>query len=316
MLHIYLMLTPGVLMLDYAGPAEALRMARDMGAPLSLYTCGPQAKIHTSLGTHLSGVQALPQRLPENSLVMVVGNSQEREDYATPAGQQLVNWLRTVPISPTRLASICSGALLLAMAGHLRGRRCTTHHSLINDLRALEPGATVLDNRVFVEDGPVLTSAGITTGIDLALHIIEQLAGPELASRVARRLVLYLRRGPDDAQLSPWLAQRNHLHPAVHRAQDHIVATLTRDPSQSCTLTQLAHVACVSPRHLTRLFMQHTGMSVVDCVRGMRLARVQEMQKHQPQLPQEQLALACGFGSVRGLRRALAAGPPHLIRPR
>jgi transcriptional regulator GlxA family with amidase domain len=303
MLHVYLILTPGVLMLDYAGPAEALRMARDMGAPLTLHTCGPQADIRTSLGIQLTGLAPLPLSLPAHSLVVLAGNSQEREDYSTSAAQAVVQWLRGVVKPETRLASICSGALLLAMAGHLNGRRCTTHHSLIEDLRTLAPGAQVLDDRVFVQDGPVLTSAGITTGIDLALYIVQQQAGAALASQVARRLVMYLRRGPHDPQLSPWLAHRNHLHPAVHRAQDHMVHTLTREPTTRWTLAQLAEVACVSPRHLTRLFVQHTGISVVAYQQQLRMAKAQELLTQHPSWTQEQLAEACGLASARDFRR-------------
>jgi len=130
-LIVYLIVTPGVLLLDYAGPAEALRMARDMGAPLVLHTCGPRPDVNTSLGTQLTGLDPLPQPLPPNSLVLITGNSHEREDYATPAAQQVVRWLQTAMRPDTRLGSICSGALLLAMAGQLNGLRCTTHPLMI-----------------------------------------------------------------------------------------------------------------------------------------------------------------------------------------
>lgn len=298
-LSIYLVLTPNVLMLDYAGPAEALRMARDMGAPLALHTCGPQAAIHTSLGTGLSGLEPLPAQLPPRSLVLVVGNSNEEVDYATDAARTVVQWLKTAPQGDTRLASICSGALLLAQAGCLDGRHCTTHHTLIADLQACAPTAQVAMDRIFVDDGRVLTSAGITTGIDLALYIVEQAAGPELAARVARRLVMYQRRGAHDPQVSPWLAHRNHMHPAVHRAQD----AVARAPERSWTLEDLAAVACVSARHLSRLFALHTGISVVAYQQQLRIARAQEMLVHNPLLSQERLAQACGFASARDFRR-------------
>jgi transcriptional regulator GlxA family with amidase domain len=298
-LHIYLVLTPNVLMLDYAGPAEALRMARDMGAALMLTACGPQAEIPTSLGTGLTGIAPLPLVLPANCLVLVVGNSNEAADYATEAAQQVVRWLRSAPLPDTRLASICSGALLLAQAGCLDGRHCTTHHTLVADLQAIAPSARVAADRIFVDDGRVLTSAGITTGIDLALHLIEQVAGPELAARVARRLVMYQRRGTHDPQMSPWLAHRNHMHPAVHRAQD----AVAHDPARSWSLEALADVAYVSPRHLSRLFAQHTGISVVAYQQQLRIARAQEMLAHNPALSQEHLAQACGFGSARDFRR-------------
>jgi transcriptional regulator GlxA family with amidase domain len=298
-LNIYLVLTPNVLMLDYAGPAEALRMARDMGAPLTLTVCGPQPEISTSLGTGLTGIAPLPPVLPPNSLVLVVGNSNEAVDYATEAAQQVVRWLRSAPQPNTRLASICSGALLLAQAGCLDGRHCTTHHTLIADLQCIAPSARVAVDRIFVDDGRVLTSAGITTGIDLALHLIEQIAGPELAARVARRLVMYQRRGTHDPQMSPWLAHRNHMHPAVHRAQD----ALAQNPARSWSLEALADVACVSPRHLSRLFALHTGVSVVAYQQQLRIARAKEMLQREPSLAQEKLAQACGFASARDFRR-------------
>jgi len=302
-LSIFLVVTPGVLMLDYAGPAEALRMARDMGAPLTLHTCGPRPDVRTSLDTQLAKLKPLPQKLPLNSLVLITGNSHEREDYATPAAQQVVRWLQTAMLPDTRLASICSGALLLAMAGQLDGLRCTTHHTLIADLQALAPTAQVQADRIFVDAGRVLTSAGITTGIDLVLYIIEQVAGAALAAQVARRLVMYTRRGPHDPQMSPWLAHRNHMHPAIHRAQDAIAHNMAEDPARRWSLTELARVACVSPRHLSRLFMQHTGISVVDYQQQLRMARAQELVTHNPALSQEQLAETCGFGSARDFRR-------------
>jgi transcriptional regulator GlxA family with amidase domain len=304
-LSIHLVVTPGVLLLDYAGPAEALRMARDMGAPFELHTCGPRALVHTSLGTQLGGIAPLPERLPEHALVLLSGNHHEREDYRQAPAQEVVRWLQTATLPDTRLASICSGALLLAMAGHLRARQCTTHHSLIADLQALAPEALVLADRVFVHDGPVMTSAGITTGIDLALYIIEAHAGPALAGQVARRLVMHLRRGPKDPQMSPWLAHRNHLHPAVHRAQDALTHSLAQAPSKRWTLPELARVACVSPRHLSRLFQEHTGMGPLAYQQQLRLAMVRDMQRQQPTLSQEQLAEACGFASARDLRRAM-----------
>jgi transcriptional regulator GlxA family with amidase domain len=298
-LSVYLVLTPNVLMLDYAGPAEALRMASEMGAALTLTACGPHAEISTSLGTGLTGIAPLPPVLPPNSLVLVVGNSNEVVDYATAAAQQVVHWLRTAPQPDTRLASICSGALLLAQAGCLDGRHCTTHHTLIADLQAIAPSARVAGDRIFVDDGRVLTSAGITTGIDLALYLIESVAGAALAAQVARRLVMYQRRGAHEPQMSPWLAHRNHMHPAVHRAQD----AVAQDPARNWSLEALAQVAYVSPRHLSRLFALHTGISVVAYQQQLRIARAQQMLAHNPNLTQERLAEACGFSSARDFRR-------------
>jgi transcriptional regulator GlxA family with amidase domain len=114
---------------------------------------------------------------------------------------------------------------------------------------------------------------------------------------------MYTRRGPNDPQLSPWLAHRNHMHPAVHSAQDAITTSLVQDPARRWSLTELAEVPCVSPRHLSRLFMQHTGVSVLDYQQQLRMARARELLAQHPRMTQEQLAEACGFTSGRDFRR-------------
>ena len=311
-LSVWFVLTPNVLMLDYAGPAEALRMAGEMGADVAVHTCAPVAQLRSSLGVELAGLAALPARLPPGSLVIVTGNACEAEDYARPEAHAVVAWLRTAVQADTQFASICSGALLLAAAGLLDGRRCTTHHSLIDALRLAAPAAKVEENRVFVDDGPLLTSAGITTGIDLALYLIERLAGAELAARVARRLGVYQRRGGNDPQLSPWLAHRNHLHPAVHRAQD----AIAQDPARSWSVDELAAQAHVSARHLTRLFAEHAGISVVGYQQRLRVARARELLAER-QLSVERVAELAGFASARDFRRVwqrYEGGTPSMRR--
>jgi len=311
-LSVWFVLTPNVLMLDYAGPAEALRMAGEMGADMAVHTCAPVAQLRTSLGVELAGLAALPARLPPDSLVIVTGNACEAEDYARPEAHAVVAWLRGAVQADTQFASICSGALLLAAAGLLDGRRCTTHHSLIDALRLAAPAAKVEENRVFVDDGPLLTSAGITTGIDLALYLIERHAGAELAARVARRLVVYQRRGGNDPQLSPWLAHRNHLHPAVHRAQD----AIAQDPARSWSVDELAAQAHVSARHLTRLFAEHAGISVVGYQQRLRVARARELLAER-QLSVERVAELAGFASARDFRRVwqrYEGGTPSMRR--
>lgn len=297
-LTVWFILTPNVLLLDYAGPAEALRMAADMGGDVSLRYCAPVERLSSSLGIALDGLMALPNTLPPRSLVIVTGNACEAEDYARPEAHAVVDWLRRVPPADCRVASICSGALLLAAAGLLDGRRCTTHHSLIDALRVAAPTAKVEENRVFVEDGPVVTSAGVTTGIDLALYLVENHAGAELAARVARRLAVYQRRCGQDPQLSPWLAHRNHLHPAVHRAQD----AIAQDPAHPWTLDELAARAHVSARHLTRLFAEHAGIGVAAYQQRLRIARARQLLAD-PRLSIERVAELAGFASARDFRR-------------
>lgn len=300
-LAVYFVVTPNVLLLDYAGPAETLRMAADTGADLSVTTCAPAPELPTSMGITLSGLSPLPANVPDGALVIVAGNAQEELDYARAEALTVIDWLAALRGRDIRVASICSGALLLARAGWLDARPCTTHHALLDMLRQSAPSARVMEDRVFVDDGQVVTSAGITTGIDLALYLVEQHFGAELAARVARRLVMYARRGPNDPQLSPWLAHRNHLHPVVHKVQD----AITRDPVRRWTLEELAELAHVGPRHLTRLFSRHAGIGVVAYQQQLRIARARQLLAD-PTLSMERVAEQCGFASARDFRRVWA----------
>jgi transcriptional regulator GlxA family with amidase domain len=157
----------------------------------------------------------------------------------------------------------------------------------------------VLENRLYVEDGERYTSAGVTSGIDLMLHIVSQLTDDACAAAIARYLVVYLRRGGSDPQLSPWLEGRNHLHPAVHRVQDAIAA----NPAKKWTLRGLARIAGASSRHLTRLFQEYAGMSVTDYKNSLRVALARELLS-QTSLDMERVAERAGFASTRQLRRA------------
>jgi transcriptional regulator GlxA family with amidase domain len=295
---VWFVLTPSVLLLDYAGPAEALRMATESGAPFDLHHCAPLSRVTTSLGTALDGLDALPRKLPPNSLVIVVGTNDTPDPGTSKPYDAVVDWLRTAPADDTRIASICYGAVLLARAGRLADRRCTTHFRLVDLLKQAEPTARVQDNCLFVDDGNVLTSAGITAGIDLALYLIEHYAGAELAAEIARRQVVYQRRAGDETQLSPWLAHRNHMHPAVHRAQD----VIARDPARAWNVTDLAQAAHVSARHLSRLFAEHAGVTILAYQQSLRVARAEQL-LGRPELTIERVAEQAGFASARDFRR-------------
>jgi transcriptional regulator GlxA family with amidase domain len=211
------------------------------------------------------------------------------------------------------LLCVCSGAVLAAGAGLLAGRECTTHFAYIDQLRKVEPRARVLDNRIFVEDGMVFTSAGVTAGLDLALYLIGNHLGPRVAADVARDLVVYLRRSGNDPALSPWVAHRNHLHPAVHRVQDAIV----RDPTANWTASRLSSVACTSSRNLARLFAEHANCSPLDYVQLIRFAFAKELVT-QSKLDLEHVAVKSGFRSAQQLRRVWARWeslPPSAFRP-
>ena len=299
-MNVWFVLPPNLLLLDFAGPADAFRVAAAHGGTFRVRVAAAEPAASTSLGVTVGNVEPLPAMIERDSLLMICGSSNDQASLASPPGRELVRWLREVGRQPRRLACVCSGSMFAARAGLLDGRRCTTHHSEIEQLRREAPTADVLDSRVFVEDRGCYTSAGITAGIDLALHLIAELASPQLSVEVARHMVVYLRRGADDLALSPWLEGRNHLDAGIHRAQD----ALTRAAHEDWPLHRLADRAHVSVRTLTRRFREATGMSVHTYHARLRflLAR----QALNSGLSVEAAATQAGLGSARQLRRLWA----------
>ncbi|RJG07497.1 helix-turn-helix domain-containing protein [Noviherbaspirillum cavernae] len=303
-LPVYFLLRKGIVALDLIGPAEVLRYANRAaekeGRPalFSLHYISAEPSLEMSIGLGLTGFGGLPDSLPANAMLMLIGCAGSDDDFSSETAQAAVAWLHRHVTREHRLLGICTGALLAGHAGLLDGRQCTTHHSHCDSLRMIAPRAHVQENRIFVEDGPAFTSAGVTAGIDLALHIVAQVAGHRVAAIVARSMVIYMRRAGTDPQFSPWLAFRNHLHPAVHRVQDAIVG----NPAHDWNVPQLAQIACTSERHLTRLFREHAGASLVDYLQCIRIALARDLLT-QSQLDIERVAERAGFHSSRQLRR-------------
>ncbi|MCI8211400.1 AraC family transcriptional regulator [Pseudomonas sp. S25] len=300
-------LLPNVLMLDLAGPAEVLRMASQLEGPngldFDLQYVSPVPSLQSSIGLPLAGLAPLPETLSPGTMVVLVGSTTNLSPSGLlefeSASAAVTDWLRQVfEPSGERLVCICAGALSAARAGLLDGRQCTTHHSLCTTLQALAPTARVLENRLYVTDGQISCSAGVTAGIDLMLHLLAELAGPQMACAVARDMVVYMRRGGADPQLSPWVSGRNHLHPALHRVQD----ALTAAPCDDWSVTRMASLACTSSRHLARLFHEHAGVSPLDYLHRLRVSVARELLA-QSNLDMEAIAERAGFGSARHLRR-------------
>ncbi|MFN0183249.1 MAG: GlxA family transcriptional regulator [Aquabacterium sp.] len=317
-LPVYFALPRGSLILDWAGPAEALRIASQemaergsSGGGFALHFVAPRPESESSVGALLAGLAPLPETLPEPAWVVVVGktgtgrgNHTSRADEAED--RAVVQWLgRLRPGHPTRpglrLVTVCSGALLAADAGLLDGRRCTTHHGDLDDLRRRAPRALVAADRVFVQDGEVWSSAGVTAGIDLALHLVADHCGPVVAARTAQRMAVALRRGPDDPQLSPFLAHRQHLNARLHSVQD----AVSRAPREDWTADRMAAVARVTPRTLNRLFTGHAGTTPLAYLRGIRLAVARAALAAGS--PVAAAAEVAGFSSDLQMRRAWRA---------
>lgn len=311
LIDVLFVVAPHSLLLDIAGPAEAFRLAnvhravRGLAPRFRLRFAGPVPTALTSVGLALAGLELLPSRLHSPTWVVLVGQPSGYVGQVTPAIVATAHWLsRTlhehlfVADTPYRLITICSGALLAARAGLLANRRCTTHHELLGVLRALAPQAEVVDNRVFLVDGPLASSAGITAGIDLALHLIAQDCGEALAASVAQDMVVYLRRSASDPELSPFLSHRSHPQAAVHRVQDAISA----EPQRDWDMAALAALGHVTERHLLRLFIHHAGVSPLHFLQAIRLERARQSLERGASVTRA--AEVAGFRSGLQLRRA------------
>ena len=320
MIDVLFLVLPETLLLDLAGPAEALRLANQQlaarGRPpaFALHYVSAQPEASTSIGLRLTGLAPLPDSLPAGAWIVLLGRPGLKDTLATLQRNGWLgarHWLSTVvapalaaPVAADRpahrLLTVCVGTLLAADAGLIGRRQVTTHHEHLATLAALAPQAQVCANRVFVVDGPVWSSAGITAGIDLALHCVGDVCGDAVAAAVAEIMVVFQRRGADDPQRSPLLDGRNHLHPAVHRVQN----AVCERPGHDWDVPALAAVAHVTPRHLARLFKDHAGISPRDYVEHIRSGLAEQAIARG--LPASQAMEIAGFGTDRQYRRARA----------
>ncbi|HTK49648.1 MAG TPA: helix-turn-helix domain-containing protein [Gemmatimonadaceae bacterium] len=321
LIDVLFVIVPHSLMLDVAGPAEAFRLANqhrgNRGLPprFRLRFAAPNATQDTSVGLSICGLEPLPRELAANTWVVVVGQPTEHLGKVTADVTRTARWLQRSlgdalredaqrdaaqrDGAPThRLVTICSGTLLAARAGVLGARRCTTHHELLHTLRVLAPRAEVIENRVFVVDGPLASSAGITAGIDVALHLIGEECGEALAASVAEDMVVYLRRSDRDPEQSPFRVHRGHLHQTVHRVQDAIIDA----PDRDWNMAALARAGHTTERHLLRLFLEHAHVSPLQYLQSIRLERARQALEHGASVTQA--AAAAGFRSDLQMRRA------------
>ena len=221
----------------------------------------------------------------------------------------LVQWLRTEAPRARRYGSVCTGALLLARAGLLRGRRATTHWATVDALEELEPEARLVRDVVFVRDGSLWTSAGVTAGMDMALAMVSEDWGRKLALEVAQQLVMYISRTGGSAQRGPPLEAQVR---AIGSRFAHLAARVQEQPAANLSVHTLASWCDMSPRHFARCFRKEMGVTPAQFVEGVRFeAACQALGS--TDAPVRKIALLCGFGSTETLRRVfmrrLGVGP-------
>ena len=296
--RVHFLVLPGVNLLDLAGPAQVLDAAARLGMPYKLIFCAHRPEVCSAQGLVFAHLQPLEPVQPGDLVIvpgLQIGNEEARKGVCEPA---ITRWLRQAYSGGSPIASVCTGAFALGEAGLLDGRRCTTHWASLAALQEHYPRARVLDSALFVHDNHVTTSAGIASGIDMALSLLEQRHGPLFTAQVARYLVVYLRRNGSQSQDSIYLQHRTHLDPAVHQAQDYLINHI----AGSVPLQTLADAVHLSVRSLTRSFKEATGLTPVQYHQRLQL-ELATMFLHDPSLSIEEVAHKCGFQDARHFRR-------------
>ena len=300
--RICFLVLPNVHLLDLSGPVQVFYEASQLGSqPYQLIYGGLRKQIQSQQGLMLGDLQLLEDLdLKAGDFIFIPGIDFRSfsEGKLKKDLKEIKPWLRQQYENGISIASICSGALILAETGILDGRRCTSHWKCIDYIKTHYPQVNIQTDQLFVRDRNIYSSAGMTTGIDLSLSILEDQQGPLLSARVAREIVIYMRRNNTDSQETIYLDYKTHYNPSVHKVQDHIIS----HPSKNFTLEELASVGNTSVRNLTRLFRTATGHSIVEFKNVIKLELARTLIKN-PEYTLERIAALCGFQNARQLRR-------------
>jgi transcriptional regulator GlxA family with amidase domain len=294
---------PDVQMLDVAGPIQVFTAANeratspDTRLPYETRVVAPEgAEIRATSGLAFA-TEPLPNPTDPVDTLIVAGG---RGVMKAAEDASLVEWLKVRAGSARRMASVCTGAFLLAAAGLLDHRRAATHWEYCEELRRRHPAVTVEPDPIFVHDGPVWSSAGVTAGIDLSLALVEEDLGRALALSVARHLVMFLKRPGGQAQFSAALS--------LQSADDHFAELhdwLAEHLAEDLPLSRLASQAGMSERTFLRRYREATGLTPARAIERLRVEAARGLLAD-TRLPAKRIAARCGFGSEETMRRNFA----------
>ncbi|NEJ84560.1 helix-turn-helix domain-containing protein [Rhizobium leguminosarum] len=299
-MRIAILAMPGVQMLDVAGPMDVFSEANKLingrsGYELSVVGCNSEPVVASNGGRLLPD---LTIREPLDGFdTLIIAGSPSVQDFE--ADLALIEWVRSESAHVRRLASICTGAFLLGSAGLLNGRRATTHWNSTTRLRKMFPAIDVQPNTIFIKDGTVYTSAGVTASMDLALALVEEDFGRGVALRVAKELILFLQRPGGQSQFSVHLeAQVSELGPIRD-----VIQWIAENIADDLTVATLASRLGMSARNFARTFKRETGMTPGDYVDAVRVDTTRRMLE-EGDVPLKRVAALCGFNDQSAFRRA------------
>jgi transcriptional regulator GlxA family with amidase domain len=292
----------GVEAIDVAGPASVFSKAETLRpGSYRLRIASPSGgTVATNAGLSLSETLAL-QDLNGAIDTLVIAGGDEPAVRTAIVEYRVDTWIAAVAPGIRRIASVCSGAFALAAAGLLDGREATTHWRVCDQLQALRPQVRVQRERIYVHDGPVWTSAGVTTGIELALALVEDDLGHAVSMEIARTLALPMLRGATQPQLSQTLQAQAA---ASHRLRE-LLAWIGTHLQEDLSVEALAERVQMSPRHFARAFAAQAGSTPARFVEQARVAAAARLLR-QTLWTQDKIAHQVGFRSVDTLQRAFA----------
>lgn len=304
--HIVIIVPPMTSILDIAGPlevfAKTIDYIRDYSPEADVFyrthvlSVGSENMVVTSSGLAVMCEGGLETVNYTIDTVIVAGKG--NPDAADPALYPLVNWLRVNAPGVRRICSICAGAYMLAEAGLLDGRRATTHWRNCDLMAKRYPAVKIENDPIYIKDGNIYTSAGISTGMDLSLALVEEDYGRDVAVNVARVLVLYLKRPGNQSQFSNVLMHQTVDHEPIRKIQEWIIDHL----DEELTVEQLADKALMSPRNFARVFLRETGISPAKYVEKVRLETARR-RLEETRLTIDEISSECGVGNADSLRR-------------
>jgi len=297
---VYFYIPKQVTILDLSGVLQVFQEAKNLGFQYQFKFISNQSSIRCSAGLELSSLTDFSKTNPTKNDIIFISGSSTHQIGLFNEEPFFYTWLKRANANETTICSVCTGAFLLAKAGLLNNKECTTHWSLVKQLKKDFPLLKTQDNSLFTKSKNIYTSAGVVTGMDLAMFLIEERHGKQVATQVAKGLVVYKRRQATDAQESVYLQNRSHQDEKIHTIQDWIIHNLDKPT----TIDFLADMVHVSPRNLTRIFKKQTGVTIAQYRTKLRIEKAKSLLGHSD-YKIEHIANLCGYKTSKQLRMVL-----------
>ncbi|MCE7054319.1 DJ-1/PfpI family protein [Algoriphagus sp. AGSA1] len=293
-----------VQLLDLSGPVHVFYEAKCLNSAVSSYFISLEGnrEVDSCAGLSLTNLQNFNDFELCSSDWLIIPGLESEVFFGQQFFQKIqpfLDWVKIQADRGAKVCSVCTGTFLLAKSGVLEGKSCATHWKYSKVFQQQFPKSKLLADRLFVKDGNIYSSAGVASGIDLSLYLLEEVFGSLFAIQVAKEMVIYLRRTSDDPQLSIFLQFRNHLENRIHEVQD----LLSNHLDQTNSLEDLAEKVNMSSRNLSRLFKKTTGITLGEYRDKLRLEKAVQLLARGEKV--ELIALGCGLKSPNQLRALL-----------